>query len=125
MGLIASYFAADSRAAEALPLGPERLAELQAVDGPALLPTDLGDLERRMRGRESWTMVDQTTETWLIRLGDRFVAQLAALPDPIDETLIDAWQLSSDELDALELMRPLARAASMEPGQALYIWLGL
>ena len=94
-------------------------------EGPALLPTDLGDLQRRIIGRESWSLIGEGDEEWLVRVGDDFAAKIASLPDPIGDDVADELQLSADEVDVVEIMRPLALRASSRTGSALYILITL
>ncbi len=90
-------------------------------DGPALLPTDLGALQRRMIGRESWSLIGDSDEEWLVRLGDDFTAKIASLPDPIGDEVADELQLSADEVGVVETMRRLAVRANSSTDLAVYI----
>jgi hypothetical protein len=94
-------------------------------DGPAILPTDLGDLQRRMIGRESWALLGDSDEEWVIRVGDDFTSKIASLPDPIGDEVSDELQLSADEVDVVEIMRPLAVQADSSNGLAVYILMTL
>jgi hypothetical protein len=90
-------------------------------DGPALLPTDLGDLQRRMIGRESWWLIGDSEQEWVIRVGDDFTAKIASMPDPIGDDVADELELSADEVDAIEIMRPLAVQAHSTTRLAVYV----
>ena len=124
VSLLASYFVASRDQADAISRG-ERPSNVILEDGPPLLPTDLGDLQRRIMGRESWSLIGQRNEEWLVRVGDDFAAKIASLPDPIGDDVTDELQLSADEVDVVEIMRPLAVRASSRTGSALYILITL
>ena len=124
MSLLASYFVASRDQAEAISRGA-RPIQVVLEDGPALLPTDLGDLQRRMIGRESWSLIGDSDEEWVVQFGDDFAAKIATLPDPIGDETADEFQLSAGEVDAVEIMRPLALRASSGTGLAVYILISL
>jgi hypothetical protein len=124
VSLLASYFVASRHQADAISRG-ERPSQVILDDGPALLPTDLGDLQRRLIGRESWSLIGDSDEEWLVQVGDDFTAKIASLPDPIGDEVADEFQLSADEVDAVEIMRPLAVRADSSSGLAVYILITL
>lgn len=124
VSLLASYFVATADQAQAIANG-ESLDEVPMEDGPALLPTDLGDLQRRIIGHESWSVIGDSAEQWVVRLGDDFAARIANLPDPIGDEVADELQLSSDEVDAVELMRRMAVLARSRGDLAVYLLITL
>ena len=120
MSLLASYFVASRDHADAIARG-ERPSQVIMEDGPALLPTDLGTLQRRMIGRESWSPIGDSDEEWLVRLGDDFTFKIASLPDPIGDEVADELQLSADEVGVVETMRRLAVRANSSTDLAVYV----
>jgi len=74
-----------------------------------------------MIGRESWSLIGDSDEEWLVRVGDDFAAKIASLPDPIGDEIADELQLSADEVDVVEFMRPLAVRANSNTGLAVYV----
>ena len=123
VSLLGTYFAASPEQADAVFRG-ERVQGVILNDGPGILPTDLGELERRITGDESWEVVAEAAEQWLIRLGEGFATRIASLPQPLGDDFADEWQLSSAEVDALEVLRPVAVQASAT-GLSAYILIAL
>ena len=121
---MASYFVASRDQADAISRG-ERPSQVVLEEGPALLPTDLGNLQSRMMGRESWSLIDAGDEEWLVQVGDDFTAKIASLPDPIGDEVADEFQLSADEVDVVEIMRSLAVRADSSTDLAVYILITL
>ena len=100
-------------------------SQVTMEDGPAFLPTDLGELQSRMIGHESWSLIGESDKDWLVRVGDDFIAKIASLPSPIGDELADELQLSAYEVDVVEIMRPLAARATSNAGLAVYILITL
>jgi hypothetical protein len=123
VSLLGTYFAANPEQAGAVFRG-ESVQGVVLLDGPGLMPTDLGELERRITDNESWEVVAEAEEQWLIRLGDGFAATIAGLPEPLGDDLADQWQLSSYEIDFLDVLRPVAVRA-VAAGVSMYALISL
>lgn len=76
-------------------------------------------------GRESWSLIGDSDERWLVRVGEDFTAKIAGLPDPVGDAVADELQLSADEVDVVEIMRPLAIRADSSTDLAVYILITL
>ena len=123
MSLLATYFVATSAEARTVGFGA---SSPDGVDGPAFLPDQLEDIARRMNVEHGVELVPGgSEECWVLQFTTPMATALANTSPEIGDDEADAFNLSAEEIELVELLQPLARQAIDRPENGLYAWIAL